>query len=57
MKSSGNRARFRFYGLDERAWFDLVEAGKIGAEHHPMAAQEKDLTFDQIGRGHRCLTR
>ena len=44
------------YGLDERTRFDLVEASKISTEHHPMAAQEKDLTFDQVGGRYRRLT-
>lgn len=41
------------YGLNERTRFDLIETGKAATEHHSIAAQEKDLLFDQFGEWSR----
>ena len=44
----GEALKVSLDGLNERAWFDVVEVRQIRAEHDLLAAEEENALFDSI---------
>src|SRR5216683_7047044 len=55
MKSSGKRGAVALHGLVESSGFDAVEFRKIAVEHHPVAAEDENLPFDDFQRDQGML--